>query len=192
MKMLISALIFLSACSASALDISFERDTSLPIVQINVAIRTGAVSDPENELGITNFMGEMLLRGTDKLSKEQIDLALDQMGAQLGVETRSEALIIRGAVLSSQLDRFLALLQDLITQSSFPQEEVKKLQSVVESQILEEESSDQTLAGLKFTEFLFGNHPYGKPILGKSNTVSHFTRDEILATTINSLREISF
>ena len=125
---ILSALVFLSACSASALDISFERDTSLPIVQINVAIRTGAVSDPANELGITNFMGEMLLRGTDKLSKEQIDLALDQMGAQLGVETRSEALIIRGAVLSSQLDRFLSLLQELITQSNFPQQEIEKLQ----------------------------------------------------------------
>ena len=84
--------------------------------------RTGAVSDPENALGLTNFMGEMLLRGTNKRTKEQIDLAIDQLGAQLGVETRSEALIIRGAVLSSQLEGFLSLIQELITQSNFPEQ----------------------------------------------------------------------
>lgn len=176
----LAATALLATQSALALDVSFERDSSLPIVQINVALKTGAVSDPDQALGLTNFMGEMLLRGTRNKTREQIDLAIDQMGAQLGVETRSESLIVRGAVLSSQLDGFLSLLQELITQPNFPQKEIDQFKSIVDSQILDEEGSDQTLVGLKFTEFLFGNHPYGKPILGKTKTVDAFTRDEIV------------
>ncbi len=173
-----AALLCLSS-TAFATEVSFENDDSLPIVHLNVAIKTGSVSDPVDALGLTNFMGEMLLRGTNLHTKDQIDEMIDQMGAQLAVETRSEALIIRGAVLASQLDPFLSLLQELITQSNFPDDEIKKLKSEVISQILEEDSSDQKLAGLKFSEFLFEGHPFGKPILGKIKTVEKFKRDRI-------------
>lgn len=181
MKILSTSILVLSlfASSAFGIEVSFEHDDSLPIVQLNVAIKTGAVSDPKNALGLTNFMGEMLLRGTRRHTKEQIDQMVDQMGAQLAVETRSEATIIRGAVLASQLDPFLMLLQELITESNFPEEEIRKLKSEVVSQLLEEESSDQKLAGLKFSEFLFEGHPFGKPILGKIKTVEGFKRDRV-------------
>jgi zinc protease len=101
------------------------------------------------------------------------------MGAMLAVETRSESMIIRGSVLSSQLDNFLGLLNEVITQPSFPDREIKHLKSQVISQILEEFGNDQKLAGRKFTEALFANHPYGKPILGKTKTVEKLSRAEI-------------
>jgi len=166
---------------ASAAEVVFEKDASLPLVFLNVAIKTGAVSDPVNQLGLTNFMGEMMLRGTTERNKEEIDLAIDQMGAQLEVETRSETMIFRGAVLASQLDPYLALLKEILTRPSFPQDEIANLKSEVESQILEEHSNDERLAGLAFTSFLFGDHPYGKPILGKVATVQKLTRKEIIA-----------
>lgn len=165
---------------AHALEVSFEKDPSLPLVQLNIAIKAGAVADPENALGLTNFMGEMLLRGTKKKTKEQIDGELDQLGAQIGVETRSEAMIIRGAVLRTKLIPFLSLLQELLTEPNFPEKEIQKLKSQVVSQILEDEGSDQKLAGLNFSKFLFGNHPYGKPILGKTMFVEKVTRDQLV------------
>jgi zinc protease len=166
--------------SSHASEVSFEVDNSLPIVQINVAIKAGGASDPEKQLGVTNFMGEMLLRGTLLRNKEQIDLALDQMGAVLAVETRSESMILRGAVLSSQLDNFLDLLNEIVTKPSFPEREMPHLKSEVVSQILEEMGSDSDLASRKFTEILFKNHPYGKPILGKTTTVNKLTRKEVI------------
>jgi zinc protease len=166
--------------AAQAAEVSFETDKSLPVVYLNVAIKSGAVSDPTSQSGITNFMGEMLLRGTKLRNKEQLDLAVDQMGAQLEVETRSEAMIIRGAVLSSQLDNFLALVNEVITQPSFPDREIAHLKSEVISDLLEELGSDQRLVGRKFTEALFQDHPYGKPVLGKTKTVEKLTRGELL------------
>jgi zinc protease len=125
-------------------------------------------------------MGEMLLRGTRTKTKEQIDLALDQMGAQLAVETRSEAVILRGSVLAAQLDAFLALLGEIITQPSFPEGEIRKLRAEITSGLLEEQGTDSRLLSRKFTNFLFRGHPYGKPILGTIKDVANLNRPKVL------------
>ena len=181
MKSLGLSFLCLLTCSVSsfASDIAFESEQGLPIVNINVAIKAGAVTDPLNKMGLTHFTGEMLLRGTKSKTKEQIDLALDQMGARLEVEVRSEALIIRGAVLSKELEPFLALVSEVMTQPKFPEVEIRKLKSEVISLIQEELGHDASLASRKFNEFLFQDHPYAKPILGKTNDIKNLTATQI-------------
>ncbi|OFZ18786.1 MAG: hypothetical protein A2X94_06200 [Bdellovibrionales bacterium GWB1_55_8] len=164
-----------------AMDVSFERDPRLALVYLNVAIRAGSVTDPDQKTGLTNFMGEMLLRGTKARSKEQLDLAIDQMGAELAVETRAEAMILRGAVLASQLEPFLALVSEVLTQPTFPDTEVRKLKSEISSQILAELGNDASLAVRQFTRFLFQDHPYGRPIVGTIREVGSLTRDDLVA-----------
>ena len=163
-----------------AAEIAFEPNSALPIVYVNVAIKAGYVTDPAGQSGLTNIMGEMLLRGTKTRVKEQIDLALDQMGARLEVETRAESVILRGAVLSSQLEPFLSLVDEILTQPVFPEDEIRKLKSEIISGIEEELGRDPSLASRRFIKFLFLDHPYGKPVLGTINDVRNLTRPAIL------------
>lgn len=178
-KYLFLLAIFLSSvCSAT--EVSFEEDHRLPLVYLNVAVKAGSVTDPQGQSGMSNFMGELMLRGTKSRNKEELDRALDQLGARLEVETRAEALIFRGSVLSSQLGPFLNLVKEVITEPSFPDDEAKKLKSEVISVLQEELGHDSTLASRKFTQFLFREHPYGKPVLGKVKDVQNLTRDQTL------------
>lgn len=188
-RIVIAALLTISATAAQAVEVVFEQDPNLPIVYLNLALKAGAVNDPAGQAGLTNFMGEMLLRGTRARTKEQIDLALDQMGARLEVETRAEALIVRGAVLSSQLGPFLKLVNEIATEPSFPETEIRKLKSEVVSQILEELGHDPSLATRRFTTYLFHGHPYGKPVLGTVKEVNAINRDQIAAHYDRLFRE---
>jgi zinc protease len=169
----------LAPFSAHAIEVAFEEDHGLPVVYFNLAVKAGAAQDPAGQAGVGNFAGEMLLRGTRSKTKEQIDLALDQMGARLDVETRAEAIILRGAVLASQTERFLSLVHELVTQPSFPPAEIAKLKSEITSAILEEQGRDSSLGGNKFTHFLFNGHPYGNPILGTASQIKRLTREQI-------------
>lgn len=177
-----SFLLVFAVRPASAIEVAFEKDSRLPLIYFNLAVKkAGAVTDPDQQEGLTNFMGEMLLRGTKAHTREQIDLLLDQMGAQLNVETRAESLIIRGAVLSSQLDQFQALVTEIVTEPSFPESEIRKLKSEVASLLQEELGHDGSLAARGFNRFLFQSHPYGKPILGKTKSIEHLKRSDIIA-----------
>ncbi len=177
------------ANSAPALDVFLENDGSVPIVYVNVAVKAGAVTDPEGQSGLTNFMGEMLLRGSQLRNKEKLDLELDQMGAQLEVETRSESMIVRGAVLSAELNHFLRLLHEVLTRPSFPEIEIKKLKSEMISALLQEQGNDHAISQRHFTEFLFMGHPYGKPIVGKIRDIEQLDRRKITRHYDKLIRE---
>lgn len=177
---IVSLASFFASFSASAVEVKFEPDTSIPMVYLNVAVKAGGAHDPKGAYGISNFMGEMLLRGTNSRTKEQIDLALDQIGAILEVETRSEALIFRGSVLSAKLPDFMEILNDILTNPKFPESEIQKLKREIVSQILLERGRDNALARSRWDRFLFADHPYGKPLLGTVRDIEKLTRASIV------------
>lgn len=164
---------------ALALEVIFEEDRRVPIVYLSVATLGGYVEDPHGLEGLTAHLGSMLLRGTKTRTKSQIDAALDQMGASIGVETRAENLIIRTAVLRSQLPKFLSLLEDILLNPSFSQVELNKLKSESISDLLSAQSNDRYLAKRFFNQFLFQSHPYSIPEDGTIQSVKRFTTDNL-------------
>ncbi len=175
--------------TALAYSVTFENDQNLPIVYINIVSKGGSVGDPIGQGGLTHFIGEMLMRGSRSKTKETIDHLLDQMGARLDVEIRADALIFRGAVLTSQLEPYLNLVLEILTEPVFPENEIKKLKSEITSGIQEELGHDGSLASRRFTEFLFRSHPYGRPGIGKIREVANFTREQISTQYDRLLRD---
>lgn len=164
---------------AAPIDFSFEEQRDLPLVFVNVVVRSGAVSDPKGKSGLTNFLGEAMIRGTRKLNKEQLDLALDQIGARIAVDTRQEAMIFRGAVLSRELDTFLGLLKDILTEPRFDPREIEKLRAEFVSGLLEELGQDRVIAAKQFQRFFFGSHPYANYVMGKAGDLRSITRKDL-------------
>jgi zinc protease len=187
----ILTLLFLTT-SANAIEVVFEQDTNLPIAYVNFAIKTGSVSDPKGQSGLTNFMGEMLVRGTKLRTKEQINLAIDQMGASIEIDSRTESTIIRTAVLSSQLKPFLKLVKEVITEPTFPENEIRKLKSEISAGILEELGQDMSLGKRRFTQNLFKNHPYSNPLMGKLKDIENLKRDQVVRHYNNLFQDSLF
>ncbi len=173
-------LIALTANVSQAIETRFEADTSLPMVYLNVAVKAGAAHDPLTQSGIGNFVGEMMLRGTKNRTKAQIDATLDLLGATLNVETRSEAIIFRGRVLATKLPQYMEIVEDIITNPNFPENEIKKLKSEIISDIVESRGKDARLGKVFWDEFLFEGHPYGKPILGKTPALAKLKRADLI------------
>lgn len=187
MKNTLYALLIFVATNTHAASNSFrfEKDSSVPLVYLNFVIKSGSAHDISKKSGITNFLGEILLRGTTTRDKKTIDQTLDQIGATLDVEVRSEAMIFRGAVLSSKLESFLEIFSDILINPSFPLGEVRKLKSEITSQILADQSKDSSLAKLHWDRFLFNTHPYSNPILGKPKQIQAISKDDLKAHYAN-------
>jgi zinc protease len=188
-NLLVSFAVLAFSFSATALETRFEADTALPVVYLNITVKAGAANDLPGESGIGNFVGEMMLRGTKTRSKAQIDEALDLLGATLAVEVRAEAIIFRGRVLSSKLAEYMELVQDIVTNPSFPEKEMKKLKSEIASEIVETRGKDSSLARVFWDSFLFEGHPYGKPILGKIKDLEKLKRADLVRHYANLFQD---
>ncbi len=172
-------LCLINPVKSSAIEVMFESENKLPLVYLSIALKTGAVADPKDKTGLSQFTGELLLRGSKSKTRKQINQKLDEMGASLGFDTRSEMMILRGVVLSDQISAFLDLITEILTQPRFDQKEINKLKKETLSKILASEGDDMQLAYLHFQKHLFGDHPYAKPIDGLKNHVSSFTKKDI-------------
>lgn len=179
-KWMISVLIFL-ICESSAftIEVEFEKDRSVPIVNVNVLSKSGSIDDPSDLPGLTLFTTQSMLRGTLSRSKEQIDLALDQIGAKLGVEVRAEMVIFRGAVLSSHLTEYLELLEEILTAPKFSEDELIQLKALATSGVLQQLGNDDSLSRRYFQPFLFQGHPYGTQIYGTLSSIGKIKTEHL-------------
>jgi zinc protease len=166
-RIAIVSLFLLASTVSHAADFYFEKDASLPLVYVTAAFRGGSTQDPDNKSGVTDIMGKLMLRGTKNKTKQQMDLALDDMGGSMEFETRTEFISFRGAVLADNLPAFLSLLDEVLTAPSFRVTDLEKLKKEQSSQLLDELAQDRDLIRLRFDETFFKGHPYSKPATGK-------------------------
>lgn len=85
----VSSLLFFLLCAATAaaqdytpkfekftlrngLHVILHRDSTLPLVSVNMAYHAGSAIDPPGRTGIANIAGEMLLLGTKKVPREEL------------------------------------------------------------------------------------------------------------------------
>jgi len=179
MKTPITLLLSLLAASANASELHFEKDRSLPLVYVNVVMKGGSTQDPDGKNGVTDMMVQLLTRGTKSKSKQQIDLALDQLGGSLDTETRGEYTAIGGSVLAENITPFLKLLEEIITSPSFRNDEFEKLKKEQISEILNQLNSDDKLIRSKFDQLFFQGHPFAKSNKGKAKEIEKITQADI-------------
>jgi zinc protease len=156
-----------------------ESHRATPLVHLVVAARTGSANDPRRKEGLTNLAAELARRGAGKRSREQIDEALDALGATLEVATEADSVRFEGQVLSRHLDAFLALLSDIVLRPTFAPAELARTRRELIAQIDETRNDDQALCARFFSRNLYGDHPYGHPPIGTRASLEPLTQREL-------------
>jgi zinc protease len=158
-----------------------ESNPTVPLVHVVVASRSGSAADPRHREGLTNLAAEWARRGAGGKSREEIDAALDGLGATLEVSTLPDSTRFEGVVLSRNLDAFLGLLADVLVRPNFSAAELERTRHEVIGQIEEQRNDDRALAGRFFVRNLYADHPYGHPPDGIISAVEAARPEEVSA-----------
>lgn len=157
----------------------FSEDRSLPICYVYAVVNGGYVLDSETIEGLTGLMGDMLMRGTEKRSREQIQDELDQMGAEIDVAAGAESLMVVGQTLTKNIDRFLTIFSDVVLHPSFDLKEFGKEKRESIEHLKQMRENDRALASRFFKRGLFGDYPYGLDPAGRESTIAKITQGEV-------------
>jgi len=158
-----------------------ESNHTVPLVHVVIASRSGSAADPRHREGLTNLAAEWARRGAGGKSREEVDAALDALGATLEVSTFPDSTRFEGEVLARNLDAYLGLLADILVRPNFSAAELEKARREVVGQIDELRNDDRLLAARFFARNVFSDHPYGHPADGIPAALESARPDEISA-----------
>jgi zinc protease len=151
-----------------------------PSVVVSGYFDAGALFDPDEKLGLADFVTSALMRGTKKRTFDKIYGELESVGASLGFNTGVHKSGFNGRSLVEDLPLLLGLLSESLTQPTFPKTEMEKLRAQIMTSLAIRAEDTSEMASLKFDEILFKGHPYGRPEEGYPETIQKITRDDLV------------
>lgn len=149
-----------------------SRDTSAA-VSLAGRLVFGAFLDQETELGKTYLTSMMLRRGTRTHTFQEINNALDGVGATLYFSPGRDELSIGGRCLGEDLGLVIDLLAEMLSEPLFTAPELERFRGLVLTDMAELERDTGYRAQLAFAESLYSSaHAYGRPLMGRPESVA--------------------
>jgi zinc protease len=156
------------------------RDT--PAVAVRASFPAGSSREAPEEAGLAQMTARLLRRGTRTKSAQEIAAVVEDVGASFGVWGGSEEAGFSAKCLDRDLDTVLGLIQELLEEPEFAEDEIAKARGEVLTELEEQEDSPRSRADRALAAALYpAGHPYSRSAIGTPATVTALTRDRFQA-----------
>ncbi|HEV3112678.1 MAG TPA: pitrilysin family protein [Candidatus Binataceae bacterium] len=143
---------------------------------IGIWVENGSRYEEPHENGVSHLIEHLLFKGTKKRTAAQIAEQIDAVGGVLNAFTGKEYTCYYAKVLGDDLGMATDLLADLLLESLFDAEEIKREQQVVLQEISQAEDTPDDFIHDLFNLKFWAGHPLALPIAGSIATVTGLDR----------------
>jgi len=150
------------------------------VVHCGFVIKTGSRDENSAENGITHFIEHAIFKGTKKRKAYHILNRIDNVGGEINAFTTKEKTSIYASFTKPHFERALELLTDILFNSTYPENELKKEKDVIIDEINSYLDSPYEQIYDDFEELIFKDHSLGMNILGTVDSVKKIDRKKIL------------
>ncbi|MEN8145067.1 MAG: pitrilysin family protein [Gemmatimonadota bacterium] len=157
---------------SNGLRVQVVRRPQLPEVSVRLVMEAGAALASKDQSGIASLTAEALTEGAGGRSAEEMAQWLDQLGAAFRASVDQDGAEVTIHTLSDELAGTLDYLACAVTTPHFEKREVERLRQERLDRLLRRQDDAANVAADGLAEALYGDHPYGRPILGLADTVS--------------------
>jgi zinc protease len=152
-----------------------------PSITISGYLQVGALLDRDEQLGLSDFTSQALMRGTERRDFQQLYDALESAGASFGYSGGTHTTGFGGRALAEDLDLLLEIFTETLRLPVFPAEQIERLRAQILTQIAIRSQDTGSMASLAFDQLVYANHPYQRPEEGHAETVRVISRDDLAA-----------
>ncbi len=156
-------------------------DPELPLVTVSAMIRTGAVYEPADRVGLASLTGTVMRTGgTARITGDQIDEELEFLAANVSIGIGGESGMATLDILKKDLPRGLAIFADMLRAPAFEPAKVEQAKRQTLEAIRRRPDSPAGIASREFRKLIYGaDHPFGRE--STTDTVSRITREDLVA-----------
>lgn len=141
----------------NGLTVILVENHKLPRVSFQLSVDVPDFNEGE-KAGYVNIAGDLMGRGTETMTKAQIDESIDFIGASFSTFGSG----MYGSCLSKNSDDLLSIMSDVLMNPVFPAEEFDKIKKTTLSGIAQAKNSpDAIMSNVRRTVVYGANHPFG-------------------------------
>ncbi len=166
--------------TASGTTVLVEESHAIPIVDVTVIVRTGSLADPEGQEGLARIAARLVRMGTGARSAEEIDEAIEGLGASLSVDVTHGTTRFTGSVIRRNFPAFLEILGELVGSPALRAKDLARVRREALAELVAQRDNDRWLASRAFRSLLFGAHPYARSPLGSPRSLRAIRREDVL------------
>ena len=138
----------------------------------------GSRDEKPHQLGIAHFWEHMAFKGTNKRKAYHIINRLEAVGGELNAYTTKEQICFYASLLDKHYEKAVELLADITFDSIFPENQIERERNVILEEMAMYRDSPEDALQDEFDAVVFRNHPLGYNILGTSDSVGSFHRQD--------------
>ena len=157
------------------------EDDEVPLVQFEIRIRGGHLLEDASKVGVANLLAETMTEGTANRTPEELEKAIDMLGATINVSAGTEAFVVSGSSLARNYEATMALAQEILLEPRFDPAEFDLARQRVRNGLRQRASSPVGVAGDVFGRLLYGDHILATNRLGQVETIEDITLDDLRA-----------
>ncbi len=156
-----------------------RENHDVPTVSIRAVLPGGLRSETEATNGAFAFISELLPKGTQRQSAEELARQVANMAGSLGGFNGKNTFGVKGDFLSRFTKEGLGLVREVLLTPAFAPTEAEKIRPELLSQLKNQEDSLPSLAFREFNKRLFMGHPYGLNTQGNETVIGNVTVAEL-------------
>ncbi|MBE7517518.1 MAG: insulinase family protein [Chloracidobacterium sp.] len=164
---------------SNGLNVWLVRKGTLPIISMNLVMKTGGLLDPAGKAGVASFTANMLNQGTKTHSAEEIANQLQAIGASVNAGSSWDSTNVSMQTLTKNLDKALGIYADVVLDPTFPASEFEATRRRALVGLMQRRSMPTAVANAVFDKVLYGKQPYGRQLTGDEASVKAITRDDL-------------
>lgn len=157
------------------------EDREVPLVQFELRIAGGQLLETPGQTGVANLLAQSMTAGTASRTPQELEAAIDLLGASISVSAGSESFSIRGGALARNFDETMALVEEVLLEPRFDPDEFELSKQRVVNALQQRQANPGAIASGVFQTLLYGDHIRSESGLGDLETIDAITLDDLRA-----------
>jgi len=141
---------------SSGLRVFGIENNEVPLVQFTMQINGGMLLENPDKIGVSNLLADLLTKGTKNKTTQELENAIESLGASINARSNDESIIFTGNTLAKNYNATVDLMKEIILEPRWDLKEFELLKQSTLSQIQRQKGNPNSIAAIEFGKLIYG------------------------------------
>lgn len=156
------------------------EQNEIPTVNFSMVLDGGHLLDDINKNGVANLMTDIMMEGTATKTPQELEEAIELLGASINMYTTRESIVIQGNTLTRNYAKTMDLIEEVLLTPRWDEAELGRIKTKAINDIKRSAANPNRVASNVYNKLLYGeNHIFSYPTSGTVESVEAITMQDL-------------